>query len=78
MMNAELVKAVGGNIYLSGVGAKDYHEDMPFEETGIAVEWQQFKHPVYPQLYGEFISYLSSIDLLFNCGIEESRKILRT
>ena len=48
-----------------------------FEEANIKVLWQDFKHPVYPQLHGEFIPYLSSIDVFFNCGIEKSREILR-
>ncbi len=76
-MNADLVKSVGGTIYLSGTGAKDYHTDEPFEKNGIRVEWQKFIHPVYPQLYDEFIPYLSCVDLLFNCGIKKSREILR-
>ncbi len=63
--------------YLSGVGARDYYIPELYEEAGIEVIWQDFKHPVYPQQFGEFIPYLSSIDLLFNCGIEQSRKILR-
>jgi hypothetical protein len=42
------------------------------------VVWQQFNHPVYPQLHGEFIPYLSSIDLLFNCGIDGARHIIRS
>jgi hypothetical protein len=76
-MNADLVTAVGGDTYLSGTGAKDYHEDSPFLDAGVTVVWQEFKHPVYPQLYGDFVPYLSSIDLLFNCGIKQSREILR-
>ena len=76
-MNADLAQAAGGTVYLSGMGAKDYHEDGPFYEKGISVEWQNFKHPVYPQQYGDFIPYLSSIDILFNCGIDKSREILR-
>ncbi|MCT7605870.1 WbqC family protein [Aliarcobacter butzleri] len=74
----ELLKQVNATHYLSGIGAKDYHDDKPFEEANIEVIWQDFKHPVYPQLHGEFIPYLSSIDLLFNCGIEKSREILRS
>lgn len=74
----ELLTQVNATHYLSGVGAKDYHIDKPFEDANIEVIWQDFKHPVYPQLYGEFIQYLSSIDLLFNCGIEKSREILRS
>ncbi|MGG7073554.1 WbqC family protein [Campylobacter sp. 9BO] len=74
----ELLTQVDATHYLSGVGARGYHVDEPFQKSNIEVIWQDFKHPVYPQLYGEFVSYLSSIDLLFNCGIEKSREILRS
>jgi hypothetical protein len=73
----ELLKQVDATHYLSGVGARDYHDDEPFDKANIEVIWQEFKHPVYLQLHGEFIPYLSSIDLLFNCGIKNSREILR-
>lgn len=73
----DLCKKVGAAAYLTGVGSRDYLQEPMFEAEGIKVVWQDFKHPIYPQLYGEFIPYLSSIDLFFNCGIEESRKILR-
>ena len=73
----DILSKVGATTYLSGIGARDYFQASPFDAAGIRVEWQRFQHPVYPQQYGEFIPYLSSIDLLFNCGIEQSRKILR-
>lgn len=73
----EILTQVNATQYLSGVGAKDYHIDKPFDDANIEILWQDFKHPNYPQLYGEFIPYLSSIDMLFNCGIEKSREILR-
>jgi hypothetical protein len=74
----DLLKNVGATHYLSGVGARDYFDPEPFDKANIKVIWQDFKHPVYPQLHGEFIPYLSSIDLLFNCGIEKGREILRS
>lgn len=72
-----ILKKTKATKYLSGIGAKAYYDPTPFEAANIEVVWQNFNHPVYPQLYGEFIPYLSSIDLLFNCGIEKSREILR-
>ena len=72
-----LVKA-GAGCYLSGLGARDYFRAEPFAAAGIEVRWQEFRHPVYPQLHGDFIPFLSSIDMLFNCGIERSRDILRS
>lgn len=73
----DILKRAGVITYLSGVGAKDYFKKEPFDQAGIKVIWQEFAHPVYPQLFGRFIPYLSSIDLFFNCGIKKSREILR-
>ncbi len=64
------------SIYLSGAGAKDYLEEEQFKEAGINLEYQVFKHPVYPQLLPGFVPDLSVIDLLFNRG-KESIKIIR-
>jgi hypothetical protein len=41
-----------------------------FEKNGLKLIIQEFKHPVYPQLFGEFHSHMSIVDLLFNCGPE--------
>lgn len=73
-----LLGKIGATTYLSGVGAKDYLDPELFSRSGIEVIWQQFQHPVYPQIHGEFLSYLSSLDLLFNCGVNESRRIIRS
>jgi hypothetical protein len=74
----DILKKVNATTYLSGIGAKSYYEPTLYEEAGIKVVFQEFEHPVYPQLFGNFIPYLSSIDLLFNCGIEKSREIIRS
>ncbi len=74
----DILRKVSATRYFSGVGARDYLDPIAFSEAGIEVVWQDFKHPVYPQLYGEFVPYLSSIDMLFNCGVERSCEILRS
>ncbi|MBI5637160.1 MAG: WbqC family protein [Nitrospinae bacterium] len=73
----DLLRKVSATHYCSGVGARDYFDPAPFREAGIEVVWQKFTPPAYPQLYGKFVPYLSSIDLLFNCGVEKSREILK-
>ncbi len=73
----DILGKVGATHYLSGTGAKAYFEPGPFERAGITVLWQEFRHPVYRQSHGDFLPYLSSIDLLFNCGTRRSREILR-
>ncbi|CAN5464942.1 WbqC family protein [soil metagenome] len=73
---AGLVEAVNGTRYLSGTGAKAYHEQEPFDRRGIEVAWQAFQHPTYPQLHGPSLPGLSIIDTLFNCGPEWTRDML--
>lgn len=65
----------GATSYLTGDAAEDYLEPEPFAAGGVEVEYQRYEHPAYPQLYGDFVPYLSVVDLLFNCG-PESRSIL--
>jgi len=77
-MLVDLLTKVGATNYLSGIGARSYYKPEPFEQAGIRVLWQDFSHPMYPQRYGEFIPYLSSLDVLFNCGVQQSRDILRS
>lgn len=63
-----LCKSLGADIYLSGKFGKNYLDENQFEENNIKVKYQDFHHPIYQQLWGEFIANMSSIDLLFNCG----------
>jgi hypothetical protein len=78
LLLVDILNKINSKVYISGFGARDYFDPLPFDKAGIEVIWQDFKHPVYPQLYENFIPFLSSIDLLFNCGKDESRKILRS
>jgi len=73
----EILSKVNATHYLSGLGAKDYFNPEPFKASDIEVAWQDFTHPIYPQKHGDFTAWLSSIDLLYNCGIERSKAILR-
>jgi hypothetical protein len=58
----------GADRYLSGSAAKDYINIDIFKRSNISVEFQNYDHPYYPQIWGEFISHLSIIDLLLNNG----------
>jgi hypothetical protein len=69
-------QAVGAQTYLSGYGAINYMEEEKFKKAGITLKYYDFEHPVYRQLWGEFIPNLSVIDLLFNAG-EKSLSILQ-
>lgn len=66
---ASLCQQVGATSYISPPGSREYlDESDAFEKIGVPVQYFAFKHPEYPQLFGEFVPYMSSIDMLFNCG----------
>lgn len=55
--------------YLSAEGSRTYiEEDNQFGAHGIELVYQNYVHPEYRQLNGEFVPYLSVLDLLFNEG----------
>ncbi len=71
----QIVKKVGGDIYLSGFGGVKYQEETEFAKAGIKLMYSDFNHPVYKQLWGDFIPNLSVMDLLFNMGNESTQII---
>lgn len=71
-----ICRAVGADRYLSGFGGQKYQEEVIFNQHQVELVVYDFKHPVYPQLWGEFLSGMSALDLVFNCG-PESAIILR-
>jgi hypothetical protein len=71
-----LVRAVGGDAYLTGHGAGGYQEDAKFVAAGLAVRYQRYVPTPYPQFRtGDFVPGLSAIDALMNCG-PEARSLL--
>jgi hypothetical protein len=62
----DTVRAVGGDTYLSGPAGKSYMDLSLF--TDIELQFQDFKHPKYPQCYDKFVPNMSAIDTLFNVG----------
>lgn len=71
-----LCRAAGADTYLAGRDGALYMDIGQFEAAGIAVEAQQYEHPVYTQEHGEFAPFLSTLDLLLNHG-DEALGILR-
>lgn len=64
----DLCRAVGASRYLAGPGAEQYMDKPRFESSGVRLEIQLFRHPVYCQLYEPFEPNLSALDLLLMQG----------
>lgn len=76
----DIVHEFGGTRFIEGAAGRDYMDEAvinQFKQEGIDVVFQDYQHPVYEQRFGDFVSHLSIIDLLFNCGKEKTRDILK-
>ena len=63
------------DFYVFGALGRAYADLDAFRAAGLRTHFQDYQHPTYPQAEGPFVSHLSIIDLLFNCG-EASAEIL--
>ena len=72
-----ICRAVGADVYLAGRDGARYMDLARFTAAGIHVEFQQYKHPEYRQLHGEFVPFLSGLDLLLTHG-DDALAILRS
>ena len=71
----EICSYHGADILYDGKSAQQFIDKEMFRRSGISVIFQDYKHKPYPQLWGDFVSHLSVLDLLMNCGLQ-SREIL--
>jgi hypothetical protein len=74
----QIVKSVGGNVYIRGRGAADYQDDRVLLDAGIRPLVLSFDHPTYGQTGDGFLAGLSVLDALFNCGFEETARMIRS
>ena len=71
-----LSRHFGAGTYLAGIGGREYMNLDTYKEWGVEVIFQDFQHPVYNQLFGDFEPFMSIVDLLSNHG-DKSLTILR-
>ncbi|MFD0774455.1 WbqC family protein [Streptomonospora algeriensis] len=78
---AQLAAKVGATTMLSGDGARGYVDAGVFSRYGVAVEWQEFRHPAYTQHHRageEFLPRMAALDLLVNAGPADALRVLRS
>lgn len=63
-----LCRELKADAYLSGREGRRYLERERFAAAGLDLCFQEAESVAYPQLHGDFIPYLSVLDMLFNVG----------
>lgn len=64
----EICRHFGADVFYVGARAADYIDIAHFARFGISVVFQDYTHPVYPQIAPVFHSHMSVIDLMMNTG----------
>lgn len=64
----DLVRRLGGDVYITGHGARHYLDHEAFEAAGVRVEYLDYEKRAYSQLHGGFTPYVSILDLIANAG----------
>lgn len=64
----DIVRILGGDVYVTGHGARNYLDHKLFEMSGISVCYMKYQCKPYPQLYGPFTPHVTGLDLIANCG----------
>jgi hypothetical protein len=72
----DLCKRTNSTAFVFGALGKNYAEKELFDTNGISIYFQEYKHPVYEQLWGDFVPYMGIVDALFNLGPERTREVI--
>lgn len=72
-----ILKELNATTYISGSGegSKRYIDESLFKENSIKLIWQKFDQLEYKQQFGEFMPYMTILDLLFNHGPDSKKYI---
>lgn len=66
----EIVKRVGGDTYISGIGGQNYQSEEHFTQAGINLVYSDFQSLTYRQQWGDFLPNMSVLDYCMNEGYE--------
>lgn len=72
----DICKATNSSAFVFGAMGKDYADLDYFKQHQISIYFQEYKHPIYTQLHGDFSPYMTILDALFNLGSERTKELL--
>ncbi len=73
---AQLVEAIGGDVYVSGAGGENYQSEAVYAERGVALEVRAYEPVPYDRSGWAWVPGLSVLDALFHLG-RDAREALR-
>lgn len=75
----EICEKLKACTYISPQGSADYLKiENYFDDSEVELQFFNFEHPHYPQLYGAFLPFMSIIDLVSNIAPGDLKEVLRS
>jgi WbqC-like protein family len=65
---AQLVSAIGGDVYVSGAGGQNYQSEAVYAEHGVELEVREYEPVPYERSGWPWVGGLSTLDALFHLG----------
>jgi hypothetical protein len=73
----DIVKALDGDEYISGIGAKAYLDESLLTRELITLSFLDYKPLKYPQIHPGFVENMSVVDIIFNIGWKDTASKLK-
>lgn len=64
----DICKTVGASTYSSAMGGLKYLDHPKFESNGVEIRYPKYNLDPWPQCQGGFDPYVSTLDVIANCG----------
>ena len=71
----EICRHFDAKVLYDGASAAQFINVERFAREGFRVVFQDYLHPSYPQRFGDFLTHMSTLDLIFNVG-SDARSVL--
>lgn len=71
-----LCRSVGATCYMSGSLGRNYITPSKWAESGLGLCYHDYNHPSYPQIHGDFLPWMSFLDLVANVGFAGARDVI--
>ncbi len=72
----DICKLQGANIYVNAIGGRSLYDKKTFEQNGIHLLFVHSHPYIYRQNAARFFPDLSILDVLMNCGKQQTQKLL--
>lgn len=74
----EICKAEKADVFINAAGGAALYSVQQFQPFGVDLKFIYTPEYHYPQVGGSFLKHLSILDVLYNCGKEDTGKLIQS